>query len=59
VRVREPAHELDHPPWLRRPGGDVAADHDGVDALALDLRQHGLERGQIPVDVVERGDAHC
>ena len=28
------------------------------DTLALDLREHGLEGRQIPVDVVERGDAH-
>src|SRR5207237_495263 len=38
---------------------DVAAGDDGVHLLALDLREHGLERRQVAVDVVERGDAHA
>jgi hypothetical protein len=41
-----------------RTGDGIAADDDRVDALPFDLGEHGLERGQIRVDVVERRDAH-
>ncbi len=36
----------------------VACDDDLVDALALDLGEHRLERWEIAVDVADRGDAH-
>ena len=42
-----------------RPGGHVPADEDQVDGLGRHLREHGLERRQVPVDVVESGDAHA
>ena len=49
--------------WSRHSGGnrppdDVAAADDSVDPLARDLGEHRLERGQVAVDVAERGDAH-
>ena len=37
----------------------VAADDHEVHRLACDLRQHRVERRQVAVDVVERGDAHA
>ena len=39
-----------------RASADVPAAHDRVDALALDFREHRLERRQVAVDVVERRD---
>ena len=36
----------------------VAADDDAIDARETDVLEHGVERGQVAVDVVERGDAH-
>ena len=36
----------------------VAPEHDDVHVLALYLGQHRLERRQVSVDVVERGDLH-
>ena len=44
---------------LKRPPEHVPADHDPLDALALDLRENRLERRQVSVDVVERRDAHA
>ena len=41
-----------------RPDDDVAADDDAVDALSRDVFEHGLERRQVAVDVVDRGYAH-
>ena len=41
-----------------RPAGDVAADHDQIDADRVDLGQDGRERGVVAVDVVERRDPH-
>ena len=55
--VAERAHGIDGLA-RERPAGDVAADHDEVDADRLDLGQHGRERGVVPVDVVERRDPH-
>jgi hypothetical protein len=37
---------------------DVAPDHDAIDPGLENLFEHGLERRQVAVDVVERGDAH-
>jgi hypothetical protein len=55
--VAEPEHALER---LRRPwtGDHIAAEHDPVDLLALDLGQHGVERREVAVHVVERRDAH-
>src|SRR5215470_15066174 len=36
----------------------VAAEHDRVHLLALDLRQDGLQGRQVGVDVVESRDSH-
>ena len=45
------AHErLDRP---RAEDGVVAAEQPLVDSFALGLGEHGLERGQVPVDVVD------
>ena len=44
---------------LERAPEDVPSDDDPLDALGLDLRENRLERRQIPVDVVERRDAHA
>jgi hypothetical protein len=41
-----------------RAGPDVAADHDRVGGDDLDLRQHGVERREVAVDVVEGRDPH-
>jgi hypothetical protein len=43
----------------KRPPREIAAENDQVGALGLDLGQHGLERGCVPVDVRERGDPHA
>ena len=43
---------------LHRPPEDVAADDDLVDALRLDVVEHGLQRRQVAVDVEEGCDAH-
>jgi hypothetical protein len=56
VRIRQRADALDHLTRLRRPGRDVPADHNRLDALALDLGQHRFERREVPVDVVKGGD---
>jgi hypothetical protein len=42
----------------RRTWEHIAADHDPVDALPADLLEHGLERRQVPVDVVDCSHAH-
>ena len=39
-----------------RPGRDVAADHDRVHLAEGGIGEHGVERGQVPVHVVEGGD---
>jgi len=41
-----------------RSGADVTADDDRVHARALDLGEHDLEGGDVPVDVGESGDSH-
>jgi hypothetical protein len=42
-----------------RPGDHVTTHHDRVRLFALDLLEHGLERGQVAVDVVQRRDAQA
>ena len=42
-----------------RPADAVAGDDDLVHAFALYVREHRLERREVPVDVADRGDAHC
>ena len=41
-----------------RPPGQVAAEHQQVDVLPLDLGEHRLEGREHAVDVVQGGDAH-
>src|SRR5205085_6811095 len=53
----QPAESLERLDRLR-PVDAVAAEHDEVDVLALDLGEHRLERRQVRVDVVEGGDLH-
>jgi hypothetical protein len=55
--IAQSLHALER---LRRPRArdHVAAEHDPVDVLPLDLREHGVERRQVAVHVVERRDAH-
>ena len=42
-----------------RAGGHVAVEHDRVRPGGLGLREHGVERGQVSVDVGKDGDAHA
>ena len=42
----------------KRAGCDIAAADDRVHAGRRNLREHGLERGQVAVYVVERCDPH-
>src|SRR5690348_15742320 len=51
------ANELQCLPRLRAPGEITAEDHL-VDALALELGQDSLERGPVPVHVVQGRDPH-
>ncbi len=39
-------------------GDRVTHDNDLVDRLAIEVRQDGLERGQVAVDVADRRDPH-
>ena len=55
--VAERAHGVDRLA-RERAAGDVAADHDQVDAERVDLGEHGRQGGVVPVDVVERRDPH-
>ena len=55
-RPGERAEALEHLHG-QRAGGDVAADHDGVRRIGLQLGDHGIERRPVAVDVVQRGDA--
>ena len=41
-----------------RPGADVAADEHHVRRLVSHVGEHRLESREVPVDVVERRDAH-
>ena len=41
----------------QRPPGEVASEDDQVGLGPLDLGEDGLERGRVPVDVRENGDA--
>jgi hypothetical protein len=36
----------------RERAGNVPADHHRIDAFALHVREYGLERRKVPVDVV-------
>ena len=54
-RQSEPAQAIEHLGG-HRPGGDVAADDDGLGAGEGRIGEHGLERRQVAVHVVERGD---
>lgn len=42
----------------QRPGKDVAEIDDAVAAASPGIRQHRLQRGEVAVDVRQRGDAH-
>ncbi len=42
-----------------RPRKHITANDNPIDAARLHIAQHGLERRQIAVDVVESGDAHA
>src|SRR6266545_3043707 len=42
----------------QRPRRDVPSEDDLIDVLAFELAEHGLERRQVAVDVVQRCDAH-
>ena len=54
ARVGSAARELERL-GRERSRDDVAAEHDRV---GVDLVEHGFERRQVAVDVVQRGDAH-
>jgi hypothetical protein len=51
----EPREGLGGP---ERAGHAVAEVDDGVDPLARDLGEHGLDREHIPVDVGDDGESH-
>ena len=54
----ELAHALERLGRLR-PDRDVAEAEDLVDAFLLDLREHGLQRGQVAVDVGDEREPHA
>ena len=39
------------------PGKHIAPDHDKVDLGVTNVLEHGLQRGEVAVDVVDRGDS--
>ena len=39
-------------------GGHVAVEHDRIRTGRVHPRQHGIEGGQVPVNVGKNGDAH-
>ncbi len=41
-----------------RAGGHVAVEHDRVRPGGLGLREHGVERGEVSVDIGKNGDPH-
>ena len=43
---------------LERAPENIASDDDPVDVLGSDLCQDRVERGQVPMDVVQRSDSH-
>ncbi len=46
---RQPRHRSHH---------EVAAHHDHIDAGRFHFRQHSVQRGQVPVDVIESRNSH-
>ena len=63
VAAHEPGRNLQSPDerkglaWKRSPR-EIAAENNQVGLGELELRQHGLERGRVSVDVGKCGDAH-
>src|SRR5438309_9202034 len=41
-----------------RAGNDIAADHQALHTGMTNVFEHGLKRGQIPVNVIDRPDLH-
>jgi hypothetical protein len=63
IAVDEPQRHIESQQALNRfhrhrPGHDVAADDDLVGARPADLVEDGLERGKIPVNVVQSCNPH-
>jgi hypothetical protein len=56
-RALEPAHEVKRLA-RERPFEDVPAEDDCLDAFALHVREHRLERVDHPMDVVQGCDPH-
>lgn len=58
VRASAELHQALEGRARERPARDVAAHHDPVRLLALELGEHRVESRDVAVDVVERCDAH-
>src|SRR5262249_61357143 len=57
VRVRQRSQQLQRLA-RERAADEVAAEDDRVRLLSLDVAEHRVERGRIPVDVGDRRDSH-